>query len=67
MKMRKVRLELLTDPDMLLFENGIRGGISMITKRYPKANNKYMGKKYDPSKSSTYIIYLDANNLSSGL
>lgn len=67
MKMRKVRLELLTDPDMLLFENGIRGGISMITKRYPKANNKYMGKKYDPSKSSTYIIYLDANNLYSGL
>ena len=53
------------DIDMLLmFENGIiRGGVSMITKRFAQANNKYMGKKFNPSKPSKYIQYLDANNL----
>ena len=43
-----VKLELLTDPDiLLLFEKGIRGGISMISNRFGKANNKFMGEKYD--------------------
>ena len=56
------RLELLKDYDMLMmFEKGIRGGISHISKRYPEANNKYM-KAYDQDKPSTYIQYLDANN-----
>ena len=45
-----------------MFEKGIRGGISHITKRYAEANNKYM-KDYDPDKPSNYIQYLDANNL----
>ena len=59
-----VKLELLTDPDiLLLFEKGIRGGISMISNRFGKANNKYMGEKYDPSQPSKYLAYLDANNL----
>ena len=35
----------------------------MISGRYSKANNKYMGKMFDASKPSNYIINLDANNL----
>ena len=57
------RLELLSDYDMLMmFERGIRGGITHISKRYAEANNKYM-KNYDTKKKSTFIQYLDANNL----
>ena len=64
LKYSGVKLELLTDPDiLLLFEKGIRGGVSMILNRYGKANNKFMGEKYDPSQPSKYLAYLDANNL----
>ena len=49
LKKTRVRLELLTDPDMLLmFERGIRGGITQAVHRYASANNKYMGDLYDP-------------------
>ena len=49
-KVTKVELELLADPDMLLMiEKGIRGGVSMISTRYGKANNPYMGDSYDPN------------------
>ena len=47
---------------LMMFEQGIRGGISHISKRYASANNKYM-KDFDESKPSTFIQYLDANNL----
>ena len=64
LKKRGVRLELLTDPDMLLmFEERIRGGVSMITKRYGKANNPYMGEEFDKNSPTKYLTYLDANNL----
>ena len=47
---------------LLMIEKRIRGGISQATHRYPKANNKYM-KNYDKNSESSYIEYLDANNL----
>ena len=45
-----------------MIEEGIRGGICHAIQRYAKANNKYM-KDYDRKKKSSYIQYLDANNL----
>ena len=63
LKMTEVKLEQLIDPDMYqFFERAIRGGTSMISHRYAKANNKYM-KTYDKNDVSSYIMYLDANNL----
>ena len=59
-----IKLELLTDPDMLLmFERGIRGGITQGVRKYASANNKYMGDKFNPKEDTTYLQYLDANNL----
>ena len=64
LKVTNVELELLSDMDMLLMvEKGIRGGVSMISNRYGKSNNQYMDDRYDASKPTKYITYLDANNL----
>lgn len=63
LKMTRVKLELLTDIDMHLFiEKGLRGGISMISHRHAKANNKYI-PDYDKNKPNSHVMYLDANNL----
>ena len=60
----RIRLELLLDPDMLLmFERGIRGGITQSINRWAKANNPYMGSDFVPDKPTRYLQYLDANNL----
>ena len=63
LKMTNIKLELMTDINMFQFiESAMRGGISYISHRYGRANNKYM-KEYDEKAPSKYIMYLDANNL----
>ena len=63
LKITDIQLELLSDVNMLLmFEKGIRGGISIISNRYGEANNKYM-KKFNKKKLNKFLMYLDANNL----
>ena len=58
-----MKLELLTDNDMLIMEEkGIRGGVCNATLKYAKANNRYM-KDYDENIASSFLEYLDANNL----
>ena len=63
LKMTKVKLQLLTNPDMyIFFENGIRGGLSNIFRRRASANNPSV-PGYDPSKPTTHIVYFDSVNL----
>ena len=63
LKMTGKTLELLSDQNTLsLLENGIRGGICNAISKYAKANNKYM-KNNDSNKESTYLKYVDVNNL----
>ena len=63
LKKTNMKLELLTDYDMLLMvEEGIKGGICHSIHRYAKANNKYM-ENYDKNKESSCIQYLATNNL----
>ena len=66
LKKTNIELEILTDYDMLLMvEEGIKGGICHSIHRYAKANNRYI-KNYNNNEESSYIQYLDANNLYGG-
>ena len=61
LKMTKIELELISDPDMYLFlMDTIRGGISVCNKKHVIADNKYIDKN---TKNNKYLMYLDANNL----
>jgi len=63
LKMTKMQLQLITDPNIFLFfENAIRGGVSTVSNRYAKANNKYLNK-FDSSQPSSYILSYDVVNL----
>ena len=63
LKKTEVKLELLTDNDMLMIiEKEIRGGICHAIYRYAKANNKYM-KNYNKNIELSYLMSLDANSL----
>ncbi|GBC14077.2 uncharacterized protein LOC114539626 [Rhizophagus irregularis DAOM 181602=DAOM 197198] len=65
MALKKYGLDLITDQDMyMMVEQGLRGGISMVSKRYARANNPGMGEgKWTADKPKSSILYLDANNL----
>ena len=63
LKKTEVELELLTANNMLImFEKDIKGGMCQATQSYAKANNKYM-TNYDKNKESSFLMYVDANNL----
>ncbi|CAB4416070.1 unnamed protein product [Rhizophagus irregularis] len=48
----------------MMVEQGLRGGISMVSKQYARANNPDMGEgKWTARKPKSSILYLDANNL----
>ena len=48
---------------LLMFEHRIRGGIAQAVHQYAKANNSYIGELYDSKEESSFLQYLDANNL----
>ncbi|KAK3107584.1 hypothetical protein FSP39_017789 [Pinctada imbricata] len=62
LRMTKCSLTLLTDPDMYLFFEQLRGGVSMISNKFAHANNPHV-QDYDNSLPHTWIQYLDCNSL----
>lgn len=57
------QLELLADVDQFLFlQRAMRGGLSMVSKRYSKANHPSLST-YDASRPHKFLLFLDANNL----
>ena len=57
-------IQLITDPEMYrMIQPNIRGGIVHARVRFARANNKLLGSLYDPTKPTSYILYVDANNL----
>ena len=63
LKFTGAKLDLLTDPAAyLMVENAMRGGIATISNRYASANNPLLDG-YDDQQPTSYITYLDANNL----
>ena len=63
LKYTKIKLELLTDIDKLMFiELSIRGGVSQFSNRIGKVNEPYI-EVYNENEEINYLVYFDANNL----
>lgn len=63
LKITDVKLDLLTDIDMILFvERAVRGGIVQVTHRHALANNHLL-PNYNSNEPESYIMYFDAVNL----
>ena len=64
LKLTGIEIDLVYNQEMYeMIEAGLRGGMTQTTCKKVEANNKYMGGDYDKKKGSSYINYLDANNL----
>ena len=64
LKLTGIEIDLVYDQEMYeMIEAGLRGGMTQTTCKKVEANNKYMGSDYDKNKASSYVNYLDANNL----
>ena len=47
----------------MMVEQSLRGGISMVSKRYARANNPDVKLWISNKDLKSYLLYLDANNL----
>lgn len=64
LKMTRVKLELMKEREMHdILEKGIKGGICCTSYKYACANNPCIPDDYNPNESTSYIMYLDMNNL----
>ena len=65
LRLTGVQLELLRDPDMLMFiDMAMIGGVSAVLHPYAKANHAGCGKEvYNSNLPFNWILYVDANNL----
>jgi len=64
LKVTRVQLDLMDTPEkFLMIENNIRGGISVVSHRHAKANNAYTDDYYDFSTPTSFLLYVDSNNL----
>ena len=61
-KKAEVKLDLLTDIDVINSRGKIRRGIFQVIHWYEKANNRYI-KDYVENEESTYLSYWNVNNL----
>ena len=64
LKMTGVELELMQEREMHdIIDKGIRGGICNISHKHAVANNIYIPETYNKNLPSSFILYLDMNNL----